>query len=144
MQKKKTNIQLMLLEAIWHTICLTLQFGVRVIRTHWAAMLRRDYYTVDGFIFVGTNFRRFNKNGTFVGFKIRCHSIFLHNSYRKLLIRWYWNSWIGPSTKTRKICTPQKLSHSQYVDTKLTSHGTESHRTTVFPCVTWRTLCLTF
>ena len=43
-------------------------------------------YTVDGFIFVGTNFRGLNKNDTFVGFEIRGFSIFLHNSYRKLLI----------------------------------------------------------
>ena len=62
--------------------------------------------TVDGFIFVGTNFRGWNKNDIFVGFKIHSHSIFLHNSYRKSLIRGYCNSWIGPSTKTRKIGTP--------------------------------------
>ena len=48
--------------------------------------------TVDGFNFVGTNFRGLNENDTFVGFKVRGHSIFLHNSYRKLLIRGYWNS----------------------------------------------------
>ena len=35
--------------------------------------------TVDGFIFVGTNFRGLNKNDIFVGFKIRGHSIFFHN-----------------------------------------------------------------
>ena len=52
--------------------------------------------TVDGFILVGTNFRGLNINYTFVGFKIRGHSIFLHNSYRKLLIRGNWNLWIGP------------------------------------------------
>ena len=71
-------------------------------------------YTVDGFIFVGTNFYGLNKNHTFLGFKIRVHSIFLHNSKRKMLFRGYWNSWIRPSTKTTKICTPQKLSHPQY------------------------------
>ena len=71
-------------------------------------------YTVDGFIFVGTNFRGLNENDTFVGFKIRGHSIFLHNSYIKSLNRWYWNSWIEPSTKTTKIGTPRKLSHPQY------------------------------
>ena len=70
--------------------------------------------TVDGFIFVGTNFRGLNENDTFVGFKIRGHSIFPHNSYRKSLIRGYWNSLIGPSTKTTKIGTPRKLSHPQY------------------------------
>ena len=48
------------------------------------------------------------------GSKVRGHSIFLYNSYRKLLIRGYWNSWIGPSTKTTKIDTPRKLSHPQY------------------------------
>ena len=32
---------------------------------------------VDGFIFVGNNFRGLNKNDTFVGFKIRGYSIFL-------------------------------------------------------------------
>ena len=41
-------------------------------------------YTVDGFIFVGTNSRGLNKNDIFVGFKIRGQSIFFHNSYRKL------------------------------------------------------------
>ena len=72
------------------------------------------FYTVDGFIFVGTNFCGYNKIDTFVGFKILGHSICLHNSYRKSLIRGYWNSWIGPSTKTTKIGTPRKLSHPQY------------------------------
>ena len=32
--------------------------------------------TVDGFIFVGTNFRWLNKTDIFVGFKIRGHSNF--------------------------------------------------------------------
>ena len=45
------------------------------------------YVTVDGFIFVGTNFRGLNKIDTFVGFKIRGHNIFIHNPYRKSLIR---------------------------------------------------------
>ena len=40
-------------------------------------------HTVDGFIFVGTNFRGLNENDTLAGFKIRGHSIFLHNSYTK-------------------------------------------------------------
>ena len=69
---------------------------------------------MDGFIFVGTNFRGLNKNHTFVGFKICCHSIFLHNSHRKPFIRGYWNPWNGPSTKTTKIGTQRKLSHPQY------------------------------
>ena len=67
--------------------------------------------TVDGFIFVGTDW--LNENDTFVRFKIRGHKLFLHNSYRQSLIRGYWNSWIGPSTKTTKIGTPWKLSHPQ-------------------------------
>ena len=71
--------------------------------------------TVDGFIFVDTNFHGLNENDQFVGFKILGHSIFLHNSYRKLLIHGYWNSWIGPSRKTTKISTPRKLSHPQYI-----------------------------
>ena len=62
---------------------------------------------------MGTNFRGLNKNDTFVGFKIRGHSIFFRNSYRKLPFRGYWNSWIGPSTKTMKIGTPWNLSHPQ-------------------------------
>ena len=33
-------------------------------------------YTVDSFIFVGTNFRGLNKNNTFMGFKVRCKGIF--------------------------------------------------------------------
>ena len=69
--------------------------------------------TVDGFIFVGTNFHGLNKNHTFVGFKICGHSIFLQNSYRKFLFRGYLISWIRPSTKTTKIGTPRKLSHPQ-------------------------------
>ena len=63
--------------------------------------------TVNGFIFVGSNFCGLNKIDTFVGFKICGHSIFLHNSFPG-----YWNSRIGPSTK---IGTPQKLSHPQYI-----------------------------
>ena len=48
-------------------------------------------------------------NDTIMGFKICGFTIFLHNSYRKLLFREYWKLWIGPSTK---IGTPRKLSHS--------------------------------
>ena len=72
-------------------------------------------HTLDGFIFMGTNFRGLNKNDTFMGFKIRGHSVFFHNSYKKLPFREFWNSWIGPSTKNTKIGTPRNLSHPQYV-----------------------------
>ena len=41
--------------------------------------------TVDGFIFVGTNFRGLSKHYTFMGLKIRRQSIFLHNLYRNRL-----------------------------------------------------------
>ena len=68
-----------------------------------------------GFIFVGTNFRGLKKNDAFVGFKICGPNIFLHNSYRKSLFCGFSNLWIEPSTKTTKIGTPQKLSHSQYI-----------------------------
>ena len=40
--------------------------------------LSLNLYTVDGFIFMGTNFRELKKNQTFVGIKICGHSIFLH------------------------------------------------------------------
>ena len=72
--------------------------------------------TVEGFIFVGTNLPGLKENDTFAGFKICGHStcIFLHNLYRKSQICGYWNSWIGPSTKTTKIGTSRKLSHPQY------------------------------
>ena len=69
---------------------------------------------MDCLIFIVTNFRGLKKNQTFVWFKIRCHSIFLNNSYRKSLFRLHWNSWMGPSTKTTKIGTQHKLSHPQY------------------------------
>ena len=61
---------------------------------------------MEGFIFMGTDFLESNKKYAFLGFKICGHSIFLHDSYRNLLIRWCWNSWIGPSSKTRKIGSP--------------------------------------
>ena len=70
--------------------------------------------TVDGFIFMGTNFLGLNKNDTFAGFKIGGYSIFFHNSYRKLPFCGYWNSWIVPFTKTMKIGTQRNLSHPQY------------------------------
>ena len=81
-----------------------------------------DLHTVDGFIFVGTNFRGMNKNDTFVGFKIRGQSVFfhtcvIHNTYKKLPFRGFWNLLIGPSTKTMKIGTPRNLSHRQYLKT---------------------------
>ena len=41
--------------------------------------------TVDVFVFWGTNFYGLGKNYTFVGLKIRGHSIFLHNLYRKFI-----------------------------------------------------------
>ena len=44
---------------------------------------------MDGFIFVGTNFRGLNKNDTFVGFRIRGNSIFFHKLYRKSHFRGY-------------------------------------------------------
>ena len=53
--------------------------------------------------FRGYQFSWIEQNYTFVGFKIRGNSISNHNSYRKMLFRWYLNSWIGPSTKTTKI-----------------------------------------
>ena len=59
--------------------------------------------TEDGFIFVGTNFHGLNKNDIFVGFKIRGHRAFFHNSNRKLQFRRFWNLWIGSSTKTGKL-----------------------------------------
>ena len=48
--------------------------------------------TVDGFIFVGTNFRGLSKNDTFLGLKIRCHStvnvvIFAGENFAKMLAR---------------------------------------------------------
>ena len=43
---------------------------------------------MDAFIFVGINFRGWNRNHTFVGVKIRGHSTFLHNSYRKIAFSW--------------------------------------------------------
>ena len=51
--------------------------------------------TVDGFIFMGSNVRGFNRNGIFVGIKIRGNYIFLQKPYRKSLFHWFWNSWIG-------------------------------------------------
>ena len=48
---------------------------------------------MDGFIFVGTNFRGLNKNNTFIRFKIHGHCILFINSYRKLKFRRS-NSWI--------------------------------------------------
>ena len=44
--------------------------------------------TVDGFIFVGTNILGLNENDTFMGLKIRGHSIFLPNSYKKTTYSW--------------------------------------------------------
>ena len=67
---------------------------------------------MDGFIFVGTNFCGLNNNDTFVGFKIRGHSNFFHNSYRILPFHWYWNLWIGPSMKNHENWYPTKFKPS--------------------------------
>ena len=50
------------------------------------------------FVAIIFSFINHTENCSFVGTSIR-----------------YMNSWIGPSTKTTKIGTPQKLSHSQYM-----------------------------
>ena len=95
---------------------------------------KRKYdHTVDGFILVGTNFRGFNKNDTFVGFKIHSHSIFFQYPYRKLPFRGYWNLWIGPSTKTTKIGTPQKLSNPQYCDVIVSTIHVPWHSVVISP-----------
>ena len=72
--------------------------------------------SVDGFIFVGTNFRGFNENDTFVRFRIRDHSIVL-SVFIKII--GYWNSWIGPKTKTTKIGSSRILSHPLYICPKM-------------------------
>ena len=64
--------------------------------------------------FRGYQFSWIEKNDAFMGFKICGHSIFFHNSYRKLTFRGYWNLWIRPSMKFMKIGTPQNVSHPQY------------------------------
>ena len=53
------------------------------ITTDGPCLMETSPVTVDGFIFVGTNFRGSNENDTFVGFNIYMYgqSIFLHNSY---------------------------------------------------------------
>ena len=66
-------------------------------------------------LFSCINFRGLNENDTFVGFKIRGHTFFFHTSYRKSLIRGYWNSLIGYSKKTTEIGTPQKLSRPKFL-----------------------------
>ena len=68
----------------------------------WKGMAKKKI-TVNGFIFVGTNFRGFNKNHLFVGFKICGQTIFVHHKYRKLIFHGYWNWWFRHSTKTTKI-----------------------------------------
>ena len=61
----------------------------------------------------GTNFRGLKKNDAFMGFKIRGQYIsFITHTENHC---GYWNSWIGPSTKTTKIGNLRKLSHSQYI-----------------------------
>ena len=73
--------------------------------------------TVDSFIFVCTNFYGLNKNRAFVAFKIGGYRIcpYTSNLYRKLVFRGYWNSWMGPSTKTTNFGTRRKLNHPQYM-----------------------------
>ena len=83
-----------------------------------------------------------NENDTFLGFKIRGHCIFLHYLYRKSLIRGYWNSWIGSSTKTTKIGSPQKLSHPQLIITiKCDTMSNQLYKYTVVYEVTCDLLC---
>ena len=76
-------------------------------------------YTVDNLIFMGTNFRRLNKHDTFEGFIIRGQYIVLHNPYGKSPNRVFWNSWMGPSTKSTKIGSPRKVNHQQYSNIKI-------------------------
>ena len=89
-------------------------FPAIITPTDWRRHGQTSPYhnTVDGFIFVGTNFRGSCQNYTFVGVKICSHSIYLHNSYQKSLFDGYYISWIWPSTKTG---TPRKLRHPQYI-----------------------------
>ena len=47
-----------------------------------------DFNTVDGFIFVGTNFRGLNKNDTFVGFKIRAIVFSFFMFIQKITFSW--------------------------------------------------------
>ena len=92
---------------------------------------------MDLFISVGTNFCGLNKIDTFVGFKIRGHSDFLHNSNRKSLICGYWNSWIWPSMKTTKIGTPRKLNHPQYKLYYWQSNSNVWHTIWMIPSLGW-------
>ena len=62
--------------------------------------------TMDGFIFHGTNFRGVKKNNTFVGFKIRGHSILFHNANTKLKFCGIHGS--DPPRKPRKL-VPQEI-----------------------------------
>ena len=92
---------------IWFTLtwvianCLKLIFRIFLSR----ALV---YWLWNGFIFVGTYFRRLNKSHTFVGFRIRCYNMFLHSSYRKFLFR--------RSTKTTKLVPHEnKAIHSIWI-----------------------------
>ena len=90
--------------------------GFIFVATNFRGLHKNDTligFKIHGFIFVGTNFRGLHKNDTLVRFKIHGHSIFFHNSYRKLPFRGYWNSWIGHSMKNTKIDIPRNLSHPQ-------------------------------
>ena len=132
MTKGQCNHQVMLVKRL--SPLAATKSRLTMTMTHWPAigvMLYTTCITVDAFIFVGTNFRRLNKNHTFVLFKIHGNSIFLNNSYRKSLFCGYSNSRIRPSTKTMKIGTPRKLSHQQYLmifcQGPLTSSGFSIH-----------------
>ena len=58
---------------------------------------------MDGFIFLGTNFHRLNKNDIFVGFKIHGHSIFFHNSYKNFHFVDTGIREMDPQRKSRKL-----------------------------------------
>ena len=78
---------------------------------------------------MGSNFHGLNKNHPFVEFKIRGHSIFLHNSYRKTLFCRYLNSWIRPCTKPRNF-VPHEIKPSTvftyFQKTDITDHALEA------------------
>ena len=65
---------------------------------------------MDCVIFFGTNFLGLKRNDAFMGFKIHGHNIFrtTHTDNHHFV-----GTAIGPSTKTTKIGTPRRLSHSQ-------------------------------
>ena len=75
---------------------------------------RQTTGTVDGLIFVGTNFCGFYKNDKFLGFKIHGHSIFIHTENYHFADTGIRGS--NPTRKITKIGTPRNLSHPQYID----------------------------